>query len=168
MVETRSTSLVPERLKSKVAFPVPSSLDQIWHSLGILNFCRGFLPEIFKVLLLLLVILVGKQCIMLTHETSQAFAISKQILVDAVQLANLQPDAPLLLVSDASNDAIGTAFHHALVDTTQPLGFFTMKLYTSLASYSTFSREHIVDGKQFKNSSDHNTLTSIPKPSLTN
>lgn len=69
-----------------------------------------------------------KHYITLIPEASRVLAKSKQILADAVQFVHLQPDGSLRLVYDASNDVMGVALSYVVWDTSQPLGFFAMKV----------------------------------------
>lgn len=98
-----------------------------------LNFCSRFQPEIAHKLISLTAILGGKhkpnkQSITFTPEASQAVKISKEILADAVNLAQLRPHPPLQLKPDASNSAVGTGLHQVVYAVTQHIGFFTMNL----------------------------------------
>lgn len=68
----------------------------------------------------------------------QAFAKRKQILTDAVPLADLRPDATLKVVYDTSNDIVGAVDNLVANDTTQSISFFTTKLSPSQSCCSTF------------------------------
>ncbi|BHF74694.1 hypothetical protein SprV_0501778100 [Sparganum proliferum] len=72
-----------------------------------------------------------------------AFYKVKADLADATLLAHFSHDAPISLMVDASNVAVGAVLQQYLADRTQPLAFFSRKLSPNETRYSTFGREHL-------------------------
>ena len=92
-------------------------------------------------------------------------------------LASPIPDAPLFLITDASNIAIGAALEQEVSGLRQPLAFFSRKLTTPERRYSTFDREllavhsavrhlrHLLEGQTYTICTDHKPLvTALTKP----
>lgn len=145
LVNARSTSSAPQKVKSIVVFPVPSILDRLS---GVLNFCRRVPPAIIKVLLPLTPILVSKhkpnnQRSRLIPKTYQTSTSSKQILADTVPLALIQPGALFKLTSDDLRKVVGNALHHIVDDTAKRLALFTMKLSLTQFCSGPFDGDHL-------------------------
>ena len=101
-----------------------------------------------------------------------AFLGVKQKLVEAVELAHPDPQAPLVLAVDASNTHVGGVLQQAdRRGALRPLGFFSAKLDKAQLKYSTFDRELLacflairhfrwcVEGRPLRVLTDHKPLT---------
>ncbi|BHF80805.1 hypothetical protein SprV_0702393300 [Sparganum proliferum] len=73
--------------------------------------------------------------------TVEAFNRARKALADTTALVHSIPDAPLSIVADASNFAIGAALQQQTPTGTQPLAFYSAKLTPPQTRYSTFGRE---------------------------
>ncbi|BHF58337.1 hypothetical protein SprV_0100128900 [Sparganum proliferum] len=85
----------------------------------------------------------------------------KSLLADATLLTHFYADAPISLMADASNVAVGAVLQQRLPDCTVPLAFFTRKQSKAETRYSTFGREllaaylavrqfwHLLEGREF-------------------
>jgi cleavage and polyadenylation specificity factor subunit 1 len=142
-----STGIAP--LQSRVAvveqFPQPKTMKQLMSFLGMLNFYRRFLPGAAKVLKPLTDSLKGSKAagaaVEWTEEKTAAFESAKQLLARAACLAHPEPHAQLCLAVDASDSHIGGVLQQASRLGFQPLAFFSKKLDSTQARYSTFDRE---------------------------
>ena len=89
-----------------------------------------------------------------------------------------QPDATLVLTTDASNNAIGAVLETVVDNTPHPLAFYSRTLDNAERNYSTFDREllavhqairhfrHMIEGTQFIIQTDHRPLvTALTKSS---
>ncbi|BHF80217.1 hypothetical protein SprV_0702334100 [Sparganum proliferum] len=65
----------------------------------------------------------------------------KAALTGATHLTHFSPDAPISLLVDACNFAVGAVLQQSLPDSTVPLAFFSRKLSKAETRYSTFGRE---------------------------
>ena len=74
-------------------------------------------------------------------EREEAFKKAKQALANATMLAYPRPGSHLLLTTDASDAAVGAVLEQSTPSGPQPLAFFSKKLTTTQAKYSTFDRE---------------------------
>ncbi|BHF83082.1 hypothetical protein SprV_0802622400 [Sparganum proliferum] len=163
-------------LPSKVAairdFPPPTSKRQLQRFLGMVNFYRRFLPNCADTILPLTNILSGsKRTFELTPAALTSFEQVKALLADATLLTHYHADAPISLMIDASNVAVGAVLQQSLPDSTVPLAFFSKKLSKAETRYSTFGREllaaylavrhfqHLLEGREFTIFTDHKPLT---------
>ena len=77
---------------------------------------------------------------MWTTEALQAFYLIKDMLAEATLLAHPKPDAPLCVMTDASNVAVGLVLQQ-FNNVWQTLSYFSRKLKPAETKYSTFDRE---------------------------
>ncbi|BHF81248.1 hypothetical protein SprV_0702437800 [Sparganum proliferum] len=99
-------------LLSKVAairdFPLPTSKRQLQRFLGMVNFYRRFLPNCADTILPLTSLLSGsKRTFEVTPVALTSFEQVKALLADAALLTHFHADAPISLMFDASNVAVG-------------------------------------------------------------
>ncbi|BHF82388.1 hypothetical protein SprV_0802552600 [Sparganum proliferum] len=86
-------------------------------------------------------ILRSKRTFELTPAALTSFEQVKALLADATLLTHYHADAPISLMVDASNVAVGAVLQQSLPDSTVPLAFFSKKLSKAETRYSTFGRE---------------------------
>ncbi|BHF80747.1 hypothetical protein SprV_0702387700 [Sparganum proliferum] len=163
-------------LSSKVEasrdFPPQTSKRQLQRFLGMVNFCRRFLPNCADLMLSLTNLLSGpKGPLELRGHALTAFKRIKTSLADATLLTHPAPEAPLSLMVDASTVAVGAVLQQHINDSTGPLAFFSKKLSPAETRYSTFGREllaiylavkhfrHFLEGRDFTIFTDHKPLT---------
>ncbi|BHF57856.1 hypothetical protein SprV_0100080200 [Sparganum proliferum] len=101
----------------------------------------------------------------------EAFNRARKALADTTALVHPIPDAPLSIVADASNLAIGAALQQQTPTGTQPLAFYSAKLTPPQTRYSTFGGEllaiylaikhfrNYIEGRDFCIYTDHKPLT---------
>ncbi|BHF59101.1 hypothetical protein SprV_0100205600 [Sparganum proliferum] len=136
------------------------------------TFYRRFLPNCADTILPLTSLLSGsKRTFELTPAALAPFEQVKALLADATLLTHFHADAPISLMVDASNVAVGAVLQQSLPDSTVPLAFFSKKLSKAETRYSTFGREllaaylavrhfrHLLEGREFTIFTDHKTLT---------
>jgi cleavage and polyadenylation specificity factor subunit 1 len=138
-----------------------------------LNFYRRFLPQCAESLKPLTNLLSGKkkQSIFMDDAAVKAFENAKNALADATMLVHYRPGAPLSLMVDASDSAVGATLQQVYDNSVKPLSFFSKKLSATESRYSTFGREllaiylsirhfrHVLEGRQFTILTDHKPLT---------
>nr|VZI28253.1 unnamed protein product [Spirometra erinaceieuropaei] len=73
-----------------------------------------------------------------TADAVEAFNRARKALADTTVLVHPIPDAPLSIVADASNFAIGAALQQQTPTGTQPLAFYSAKLTPPQTRYSNF------------------------------
>ncbi|BHF80325.1 hypothetical protein SprV_0702345000 [Sparganum proliferum] len=136
------------------------------------NFYRRFLPNCADTILPLNSLLSGsKGTFELTPAALTSFEQVKALLADATLLTHFHADAPVSLMVDASNVAVGAVLQQSLPDSAVLLAFFSKKLSKAETRYSTFGREllaaylavrhfqHLHEGREFTIFTDHKPLT---------
>ena len=162
-----------EKVQALLDFPRPLSKRKLREFLGLVNFYHRFLPGCAHILHPLNGLLsTASDCEELhwDDDAVAAFAAIKEALAKAALLTHPQPGAPLCLVTDASNRAVGAVLQQSLNGVWQPISFFSKKLKPAESRYSTFDREllaiylaikhfrHLVEGQQLYVLTDHKPL----------
>ncbi|BHF66791.1 hypothetical protein SprV_0200981300 [Sparganum proliferum] len=153
-------------------FPTPTSFQQLRRFIGLVNFYRRFIPHCAQLMLPLTNLLRGNNREFSFPDTAvEAFNRARRALADTTALVHPIPDAPLSIVADASNLAIGAALQQQTPTGTQPLAFYSAKLTPPQTRYSTFGREllaiylaikhfrNYIEGRDFCIYTDHKPLT---------
>ena len=128
-------------------FPKPSSVTQLRQFLGLVNFYHCFIPNCAHLLHPLHLFLNNlpksrsKQPLNWTEEASAAFQSAKDVLASATLLNYPQPNAPINLMVDASNTAVGAVLQQQVKNSWQPISFFSRSLSPRERKYNTFDRE---------------------------
>lgn len=155
----------------------PTSLKSLRSFLGLVNFYRRFIPECAKILTPL-TDLLGKRkrgkrsCKTLewTPQCEESFREIKEALARVALLAYPEVNAPLSLMVDASNNAVGGVVQQLKGNAWQPIAFFSHRLQPAETRYSTFGREllavfltikhfrYMLDGRPFCVFTDHKPL----------
>lgn len=155
-------------------FPVPKTVRELRHFLGMLNFYRRFIPcaAQFQAPLngLLTDSVKGSHPITFTAKEHDAFTACKDSLCRAALLAHPDCNSKLALVTDASDTAIGAVLQQLKDGEWQPLAFFSRKLMPSQQKYSPYDREllaiyeaikyfrHMVEARNFIIYTDHKPI----------
>ncbi|BHF85630.1 hypothetical protein SprV_1002879900 [Sparganum proliferum] len=172
LVDSHGIRPLPSKVAAIRDFPPPISKRQLQRFLGMVNFYRRFLPNCGDTILPLTGLLSGsKRTFELTPAALTSFEQVKALLSDATLLTHFHADAPISLMVDASNVAVGAVLQQSLPDSTVPLAFFSKKLSKAETRYSTFGREllaaylavrhfrHLLEGREFTIFTDHKPLT---------
>ena len=154
-------------------FPEPASLRKLRDFLGLVNFYRRFVPDCADLLQPLTDMLQSKgkknPPINLDATQRSAFGKVKQQLVDATLLVHPNVNAPLCLITDASDVGIGSVLQQQWCGI--PLSFYSKRLQPAECRYSTFGREllavylsikhfqRMLEGHFFCVYTDHKPLT---------
>ena len=159
--EVSAAGILP--LKKKVTpivnFPRPTTQKQLLHFLGALGYFRTSLKGIkrggeYRNPAEILQVLFGLATTKLPTKTKldkyweqnprieQAFQDAKSMLINAVQLTHPDPNAKLILCTDASDFAIGGSLEQLGPDGAfHPLGFFSRHLGPDKHNWSTYRKE---------------------------
>ncbi|GBM82499.1 Transposon Ty3-G Gag-Pol polyprotein [Araneus ventricosus] len=127
---------LPEKVEAISNFPRPKTVQDLRRFLCMLNFFRRFLPQAAQKQLPLQKMLGkckkrDKTPLNWTDESDQAFQNCINDLKEATHLANLNSNATIILMTDASDRAIGGCIQQREGDSWKPLGFFSRKLSTA-------------------------------------
>ena len=174
IVDENGIRPLPEKVQVINDFPVPDSLRKLREFLGLVNFYRRFIPDCATTTQPLTDLLACKQknkAIQLDEAALQSFNSVKTALAKATLLSHPKPDAPLCIMVDASDVAVGGVLQQQVDGDWQPIAFFSKRLQPAETRYSTFGREllsvyltirhfkHALEGRQFCVYTDHKPLT---------
>lgn len=170
-------SPIPERIDQIRNWPLPVSKKALQRFLGSVNYYHRFIPNAKQLQSPLFELASsvkqkdGQLC--WSPETRLAFDKSRNALANTLFLCHPSTDAELRLCTDASNTAIGAVLEQFIDDTWKPLGFFSRKLTSAQARYSTFDQEllaaylatrhflHLIEGRHIVLLTDHKPLTHM-------
>ncbi|BHF80886.1 hypothetical protein SprV_0702401400 [Sparganum proliferum] len=172
LIDSNGIRPLPSKVAAIRDFPPPTSKRQLQRFLGMVNFYRRFLPNCADTILPLTSLLSGsKRNFEFTPSALTSFEQVKALLAAATLLTHYHADAPISLMVDASNVAVGAVLQQSLPDSTVPLAFFSKKLSKAETRYSTFGREllaaylavrhfrHLLEGREFTIFTDHKPFT---------
>lgn len=157
-------------------FPVPKTIKELRRFLGMMNFCRRFIPNAASIQAPLNSLLAGPKVksshpIDWTTELQGAFDDCKNSIAQATLLAHPDSSAELAIQTDASDVAIGAVLQQRKGDIWQPLSFFSRKLNSAQRKYSPYDREllsiyeairyfrYMVEARTFSIYTDHKPIT---------
>jgi len=174
-VTATGTQPLPAKVEVIKNFRKPATIKQLRQFPRMINFYRRFIPEAAKEQAILNDMLrkpkiKSKAQIDWTKEQELAFKECKDSLGRATELAHPDPKAELILITDASEAAIGTVIEQIGRKGAQPLAFLSKKLRPAQQKYSLYDREllaiyvvikyyrHLLEGRQFAVYTDHKPL----------
>lgn len=140
---------LPEKVSAVANYPRPTSQKQLRRFLGIINFYRRFISQAAHITDPLNKLLQKKHKkprgskvdLDWPDDAETAFQEIKQRLADAVLLHHPVPGAPISLLVDASDAAIGCVLQQQVSNQWIPLAFFSRGFSPAEGRYSTFGRE---------------------------
>lgn len=140
LIDENGTRPLPERVAAILEYKKPSNVSELRRFLGIINFYRRFIRDAATTQAHLNAYLNGakkkdKRPIEWTPEAETAFANCKAQLAKASLLAHPVDNAPLILRTDASDNAIGAALEQFAQERWEPVGFFSKKLSSTQSRY---------------------------------
>ena len=125
----RSDGIHPLQSKGNAIqdYPVPTTIKELHAFLGMVNYYYRFIPMAHDHMTPLYNILSGKpKNLTWSTEQQSAFTNTKRILSEAATLTYPQPCTPLLLSTDASNNAIGAVLKPVVNTMPQPLQSYSL------------------------------------------
>ena len=174
-VNKDGVSPLPSQVKVIQNFPQPPTLRKLWEFLGLVNFYHRFIPRCANILAPLNALLkstsTNSQSLQWNSDATSSFKQIKEALAKATLLVHPKPDAPINIMTDASDVAIGAVLQQYLDGQWCPLSYFSRKLSPTEQRYSTFDREllavysaihhfrHFLEAREFYVLTDHKPLT---------
>lgn len=176
LITSAGVKPLPEKTEAIINFSKPETISDLRRFLAMVNFYRRFIPNAAKTQAPLHELLKNskkndKRPVPWDETLTQAFETCKSDLANSATLAYHGPHQQLLLMTDASNTAMGAVLNVLDEDTVQPLAFFSRKLSPSEQNYSTYDREllaiysaikhfrHSLQGREFAIYTDHKPIT---------
>ncbi|KRH93153.1 putative LTR retrotransposon, partial [Pseudoloma neurophilia] len=169
----------PAKIKTIRAHSLPGTVKDLRSFLGLVNFCREYLPHLTEMAHPLYSLLCGKRqksdCkITHTAETKQAFLRIKEAIVQDLVKAQPSLDKPFILTTDASEHGIGAILSQTLDNGKEMMvSAFSKSLEPAQKNYATTDKEllaivkafdhfrHYLLGKEFLLRTDHKSLTYL-------
>lgn len=174
-----------DRIKAIEEYPLPKTIRDLKRFLGMINFYRTSIPHAAKHQSLLNTYMRGSRQsnntpITWTDETLQAFGQCKEGLKNAIALSPPSPDAPISIMTDASQKSVGAVLQQQINNEWRPIAFFSKALSETQQAYSTYDREllaiymsichfqNYIEGRELIIYTDHKPLcyTSKEKQSV--
>jgi hypothetical protein len=173
VVNSNGKRTCPEKVEAIVSFPRPKTTTDLRRFLGLVNFYSRFIPDSSAIQTPLHPYLSNTKnsVIQWTPESIKAFESTKAAVANASLLAHPILDAPLSLMVDASNTAIGSSVQQLVDNHWQPMAFFSKKLSEQQKQWSAYDREllaayqsvkkfrYLLEGREFTLFTDHKPLT---------
>ena len=174
-VDTQGIHPLEDKVQVIRDFPQPTSQCKLREFLGLVNFYRRFLPGCARVLQPLNQLLSNCKSstknIAWCEDATTAFSSIKEMLAQATLLAHPKPEAPTIIMTDASDIAVGAVLQQHINGDWHPIAYFSKKLKPAESRYSAFDREllavylaikhfrHFLEGRPFHVLTDHKPLT---------
>ena len=171
MVSRKGIRPLEEKVQAVHDFPTPSTQRQLREFLGMINFYHRFIPNCAQIVQPLNSLLTpSRKDLNWSTQATEAFTSIKKALADATLLAHPHTEAPLSIMTDASNIAAGAVLQQLVNNSWQPISYFSRKFSPPETRYSTFDREllavylavkhfkHFVEGRKFFILTDHKPL----------
>lgn len=175
LVNAAGCKPLPEKVQAILDYPPPKTIKELRRFIGCLNFYRRFVPRAAEIYAPLNDLLRGAKKadapIDWSEQLLEAFQKCKDSLVNITQLSHPEPDAELVLFTDASDLAVAGALHKRTSTGYLPLSFFSKKFNNAQKKYSAYDREllaiylsiihfqYLLEGRQFCVITDHRPLT---------
>jgi transposase InsO family protein len=170
-ISSNGIKALPSKVDAILDYPQPNTFRQLRRFCGLVNYYRRFIPGCAAILQPLTDLLRGKaKTLLFTDEARQAFTRLKEAISNIASLDHLDPEAPLSIITDASDTAVGAVLQQLVASRWRPLAFFSKRLQPAETRYSAFGREllaiylairhfrHILEGRQFTVFTDHKPL----------
>ena len=174
-VNKDGVSPFPDQVQVIQNFPQPTTLRKLREFLGLVNFYHRFIPRCADILTPLNALLkatsTNSHTISWNSAATSSFQEIKDALAKATLLVHPKPEAPINVMTDASDVAIGAVLQQYLDGKWCPLSYFSRKLSPTEQRYSTFDREllavycairhfrHFLEAREFHVLTDHKPLT---------
>ena len=178
-VSAQGIAVLERKVQALREWPTPKDKTQTRSFLGLANYYRRFVPAFSAIARPLTDLTRKNVAFKWDAECEAAFELLKQKLCSAPVLALPDPNYPFVVVTDASDIAIGGALMQDFGSGLQPIAYESRKLKGAELNYSAYDREmlgilhalrvwrHYLSGVHFEVHTDHNTLRHITtQPSL--
>lgn len=135
-----------EKVEAITNFPLPTTIEQLRRFLGTVNFYRDCISKAAEIQAPLNAYLHNskkrdKTKIVWNEKAKKAFELCKAGLQNAALLAHPSHNAPIALMTDASDKCAGAVLQQYVHNKWQPLGYFSKSLSSAQVKYSTYDRE---------------------------
>ena len=176
-IDDRGTRPKQQKVDAILQYEKPIDYASLRRFIGMVGFYRHFIPRFAEICHPLHELLGStnqrNHALTWTEEAEAAFTAIKNALISCETLYHPDPqNTDFLLVTDASNSALGGALHQLVDGQARPISFFAKKLSTAEKAYSAFDRELLaayravlhfkdkIEGRQIHLHTDHKPLVA--------
>ena len=123
-IDSRGIAPLQDKVQTVREFPQPTTQRKLRRFIGFVNFYHRFLPHCANLMQPLHDLLdSAKQTVIWTDTALAAFHAAKEALAKATLLSYPQRDAPTLLMTDASDTAVGAVLQQHIRGCWHPITF---------------------------------------------
>ncbi|BES87325.1 Hypothetical Protein NTJ_00130 [Nesidiocoris tenuis] len=141
VIEQNSVKKCPQKVKSILDAPKPSSVDEIRRFLGMITYYAKLIPNLSTLTYPLRRLLRKNQNFIWTSSCQQAFDRLKNEIASDRVLTPFNPDLPVVLACDASPTGIAAILSHTIDEHDRPIAFASRSLSDCEQNYSQLDRE---------------------------
>ena len=141
ILSKNGVSMCPERVRAISEWTAPTNSTELRSFLGFANFYRGFIDNYSKITTPLTALFKTNTAWRWTSTEQNAFDALKAAFVGATVVAHYNPDAQVILETDASDFAISGVASQEGPDGLRPIGFYSRKLRDAELNYDTHDKE---------------------------
>lgn len=130
-----------DRISSIISCPIPKNISELRAFVGMANYYSKFINDFAKIMSPLYNLLSKDVAFDWSDKCHKSFEdIKKSVTSDQI-LVHFNPDLPIILTTDASNNAVAGILSHRFSETTKPIAFVSRALTKSEKNYSTLEKE---------------------------
>ena len=141
----KASTLLEEKVKAILDFPLPSTCKKLHQFLSLINFYHRFISCAKTVLPLHKLLTTSASAesptLQWDDEAKTAFGNIKKALADATLLFHPKQEAPTSIMTDASSCAVRAVLQQYIDTQWCLIAYFSKKLKPAETKYSTFDRE---------------------------
>lgn len=162
-----------ERISSIMSAPIPRNISEVRAFVGMANYYSKFINDFADIMSPLYNLLSKDVSFVWSDKCQKAYdRIKREVTSDQV-LVHFNPKLPLILTTDASNNAVAGVLSHKFSDVSKPISFVSRALTKSEKNYSTLEKEALaivfcvtklkqyLIGNRFILKTDHRPLLTI-------
>ncbi len=176
IVDKEGIHASPEKVRSILEAPAPTSVKELQSLMGAANYYRKFIPDMSTICAPLNALLVKDRPWVWCDQCEQAFLEIKEILASPTVLAHYDPKLPLRLEVEASPAGVGAVLTQVMSDGNRPIAYASRSLTSAEKNYSQLEREGLaiifglekyhqyLYGRKFKLVTDNQPLALILGP----
>lgn len=131
-----------ERISSVLNAPTPCNISEVRGFLGMVNYYSKFIPNYASKMSPLYELLQKNTKFVWSRKCQEAYINIKKDITSDQLLAHFNPSLPIILTTDASNNAVAGVLSHKFPNNeNKPVAFVSRALSKSERNYSTLEKE---------------------------
>lgn len=176
-IDSNGLSNTKERVESVLSSPIPENISEVRAFVGLVNYYSQFIPNFANKMIPLYQLLQKENDFVWTKQCQTAFEQMKSEVTTDRVLVHFDPTLPIILETDASQNAIAGVLSHKFSNgTKRPIAFVSRSLSKCERNYSVIEKEALAIifsvtklrqyllGQHFELDTDHKPLLAIFGP----